>query len=616
MLISKIKWITLPLVFILLSVLMCGCKLRSFSRNVQVAPVVPLKVSTADLTEKDKCIIVYTDEFKQAALLFSYLHREYEGVDSILLNAGTVNGTAESSRAVVVGIQKEITELNKNGSIMSVLILGNKFVIPVSEFQTGNGTSVYSSDYGYGGLADSPENVVPVGRIPARNAAEAVVVAEKYERWYVDRAFRPAWPVSFIGGEGFSKNYLSDPELLFFSLQEEGMAGPEAIRYLGGAGGCQPERLSQSLTEDDASVQWLAIDSVADGFRIGNGTLPTSAILSLDYKPGLPIVLNPSCEPARINSASITPAEAIVLSRGAGLAVMTGCGDSGKITAELDDGRISRVDFDGTSRILIEFHKAYFSGKYRIAEALSEARAQFVQNRRRGEKLGPLYDLIFYGDPVMSLPLPVRTESPAYTGLKLLTKPESSKGVAVFSANSTISFAMEEGGIYPGVQLKVVDRKTGKTVSSMKVQEDDIFNFLSDSEGSYLIYSRPLDGPLAWQFFDVRDKKISSAKLQKTVIQSKLSKSSPIVKAGLEPVRYSVQVSSNRRESSALKVRRNLTKQGYSAYVVTVPSSNNRQWYCVRFGEFDSWAAAVEASAEYEKKQQADVKIVRCRMGS
>ncbi|SMF34472.1 C25 family cysteine peptidase [Desulfovibrio gilichinskyi] len=617
--IRKLKWISLPLLFILASFLLGGCKLRTFQQNVQVAPavqVLPVKISTAQMTEQKKSIIVFTDEFKQAAHFFSYLHREYEGVDSVLIKIGTMNGTEESRSAVSRDIQSKISELNKGDGIMAVLILGNKSIIPALKFKAGDGGTIYSSDYGYGGIADSPENVLPVGRIPAGNNSEAMIVAQKYERWYQDRAFRPAWPVSFIGGEGFSKNDLSDPELLFFSLQEEGMAGPEAIRYLGGAGGCLPERLRQSFADDDVSVQWLALKSVSDGFRVGNGTLLTSDILNLDYKPGLPIVLNPSCEVALGNS-TVTPAEAMILSKGAGLAVMGGCGDGGKVTAELDDGCISRVYLDGTSRLLVEFHKAYFSGKYRIAEALAEARAQFVQNSRRGDDLGPIYDMIFYGDPVMSLPLPVRTESPAYTGLKPITKPEFPKGVAVFYANATISFAMEEGGIYPGVQVNVVDRKTGKTVSSMKVLEDDVFNFSSDSEGSYLIYSRPLDGPIAWQFFDIYKNKNSPVDLVHSDTRKTSIKVDPVVKSGIEPILYSVQVSSNRRESSALKVRKSLTKKGYSsAYVVTVPSSHNRPWYCVRFGEFNSWADAVEASAKYEKNEQADVKIVRCRKGS
>ncbi|OEU71782.1 MAG: sporulation protein [Desulfovibrio sp. S3730MH75] len=592
-----------------------GCKIKVFAPRVEAVPLAPVKISSAPVTEKKKSIIVCTKEFERAARMFSYLHKEYEGVGSLILKVGAGNGTALSQAKLSTAIQNKITELNKDGSIMSVLLLGNRSIIPVSEFKPANSDTAHFSDYGYGGVADSPENMLTVGRIPASSVAEAEIVAEKYERWYEDRAFRPAWPVSFIGGKGFSENYLSDPELLFFSLQEEGMAGPEAIRYLGGAGGCQPARLSQSLAEDDASVQWLALESVSDGFSIGNGTVTTSEILGLDYKPGLPVVLNPARDVSFAqNSISVSPAEAIVLSRGAGLAVMTGSRNAGRISAELDGGRISRVDFDGTTKVLIEFHKAYFSGKYRIADALSEARGQFTQNLRRGEDLSPVYDLVFYGDPVMSLPLPVRTESPAYTGLKPLTKPESPKGVAVFYANSTISFAMEEGGIYPGVQLKVVDRLSGKIVTTMKVQEDDIFNFSSDGEGSYLIYSRPLDGPLAWQFFDVR-KKSSRPKVR--VAQSKrLVASATKIKAGLEPVRYAVQVSSNRRESSAAEVRRNLAKLGYSAYVVTVPSFNNRSWYCVRFGDFDSWSAAVEASADYEKREQADVKIVRCRSGS
>lgn len=606
------KKILFILLMLLLVFVFSGCKLKGFNKieePVTIAPL-PVKVSSASFTEKKKSIIVCTSDFLRAARYFSYLHREYEGVKSVIIKTPYTNGTAESRTKIISGIKKHIGAQNKDGSVMSVLVLGNKSIVPLSEFSTANGTALHVSDYGYGGLADSHENMLPVGRIPARSGEEAESVAAKYERWYEDRAFRPAWPVSFIGGEGFGKS-LSDSELLFFSLQQEGIAGPEAIRYLGAAGGCTPERLQQSLAEDDVSVQWLALEAASKGFKAGNGILETSEIMNLDYKPGLPVVLNPSCEVAAFNATNPTPAEAIVLSKGGGLAVMTGCTQSGKIRAEFDDGRVYRVDSSGTPRLLMEFHKAYFSGKHRIAEAMTEARSQFVENLGLDEDISPLYDLVFYGDPVMSLPLPVRTESPSYKGLMTITKPQRSYGVAVFTANSTISFAMEEGGVYPAVRLQVIDRDTGKAVSAMKVQEDDIFNFSADGEGRYLIYSRPLDGPLAWQFFDVRKK--GYTKQEESLKPEK--RISPTITAGLKAVRYAVQVSSNRKPDSASKVRKRLSVQGYEAYVVEVASANDRKWYCVRFGEFDSWADAVEASAEYERKEQADAKIVRCSGG-
>ncbi|NDV22247.1 C25 family cysteine peptidase [Desulfovibrio sp. JC022] len=612
----KLKKILIPLLVLACMVLLSGCKVKGFGKTAApvAAPVLaPVKVSSAPYTEEKKSVIVCTADFLRAARSFSYLHREYEGVKSVILKVPSCNGTAESVEKVVSGVRGQVDRLNKNGKVMSVLILGNRDIIPTAGFSVANGTEVFLSDYGYGGSASAPENMLPVGRIPARDCAEAEAVAAKYERWYGDREFRPAWPVSFIGGEGFSARSLSDSELLFFNLQQEGIAGPEAIRYLGAAGGATPQRLQQSLAEDDVSVQWLALEARSEGFKAGSGIVSVPEILSLEYKPGLPVILNPSCEVVALNSTMPTPAEAVVLSSGGGLAMMTGCNSAGNIRAELDDGRVFRVDSSGTPRLLMEFHKAYFSGKHRMGDALIEARAQFAQNLLEGESLAPLYDLVFYGDPVMSLPLPVRTESPSYKGLNVVTKSKKQQGVAVFAVNSTISFAMEEGGVYPAVRLQVIDRSSGKVVSSMKVEEDDIFNFMSDGEGQYLIYSRPLDGPLAWQFFDVREK--GKVDKNESAVVVKRSRPSPRISAGLKPVNYAVQVSSNRKEKSAVKVRQRLSGQGYEAYVVEIPSANNRKWYCVRFGRFDSWADAVEASAAYERKEQADAKIVRCNGG-
>ncbi|WP_320173952.1 C25 family cysteine peptidase [Maridesulfovibrio sp.] len=610
---DKLKKIFIPLLVLLSMVLISGCKIKGLGNAPELVVVPspdPIRVSSAPYTEEKQNVIVCTADFMRAARYFSYLHREFEGVKSVIVKVPSTNGTAESADKVVSGIQDQVAQLNKDGKIMSVLILGNRNIVPTAGFSDGNGAKVHLSDYGFGGSDSAPENMLPVGRIPARDCAEAEGVAAKYERWYGDREFRPAWPVSFIGGEGFSAQSLSDSELLFFNLQQEGIAGPEAIRYLGAAGGATPQRLAQSLAEDDVSVQWLALDATSEGFRAGKGIVPVSAIMELEYKPGLPVVLNPSCEVAALNSTMPTPAEAVVLSSGGGLAMMTGCNSGGDIRAELDNGRVFRVDSSGTPRLLMEFHKAYFSGKHRIGDALIEARAQFAQNLVKGESLSPVYDLLFYGDPVLSLPLPVRTESPSYKGLNIVTKSKKRQGVAVFDVNSTISFAMEEGGVYPAVRLQVIDRSDGRVVSSMKVEEDDIFNFMSDGEGQYLIYSRPLDGPLAWQFFDVREKGNPAG--SKASVVAERGKPAPKISAGLKPVNYAVQVSSNRKHKSAAKVRNRLAGQGYEAYVVEIPSANNRKWYCVRFGRFDSWAAAVEASAAYERKEQADAKIVRC----
>ncbi|WP_432734461.1 C25 family cysteine peptidase [Maridesulfovibrio sp. FT414] len=610
--------IILPIVAALLLCILPGCKVGGMgkvsSEAVSAVPARPeIKVSSAPLTDKRVSVIVCPGSFMRAAKYFAYLHREYEGVNSVIVRTPSANGTAESDGRIMAGIRDRIGELNGDGEVLSVLLLGDSSIIPRAVFSIGNGTETYVSDFGYGGNSSSPENVLPVGRIPARDGDEAEAVAAKYDRWYEDRAFRPAWPVSFIGGDGFGSAELSDPELLFFNLQQEGMAGPEAIRYLGAAGGCEPRRLLQSLAEDDASVQWLALNASPAGLKVGNGTLPVSGIMALEYKPGLPVVLVPSAELRSANSTEPTPAEAMVLSPGAGLAVMTGSGDSGKITAELDEGRVTRVDSSGTPRLLMEFHKAYFSGKHRIGDAITEARTQFVENLGRDEDSSPLYRMVFYGDPVMSLPLPVRTESPAYTGLNPITKPVNRQGVAVFAVNSTISFAMEDGTIYPAVQLQVVDRNTGRVVSSLKVEEDDVFNFSADGEGRYLLYSRPLDGPLAWQFFDVRAEGAVKAPPAKAVAVA--GKPSPKITAGLRPVRYAVQVSSNRKQASATKLRSRLSGQGYDAYVVEVAEAGNRKWYCVRFGQYDSWSAAVEASAEYERREQGDAKIVRCDGG-
>lgn len=201
----KFKKIFITILVLSCLLLVSGCKLSGFKKTAEPVPapvLAPVKVSDAPYTEEKESIIVCTADFMRAARYFSYLHREFEGVKSVILKVPSCNGTAESVDKVVSGVRDQVDRLNKNGKVMSVLILGNRDVVPSARFSVANGTDVYLSDYGYGGSATAPENSLPVGRIPARDNAEAEAVAAKYERWYGDREFRPAWPVSFIGGEG------------------------------------------------------------------------------------------------------------------------------------------------------------------------------------------------------------------------------------------------------------------------------------------------------------------------------------------------------------------------------------------------------------------------------
>lgn len=595
---------------------LCGCKLRPRPETPEKPQQPAVKVSKAPLKEKKKSVIVYRKGFERAARYFSYLHREYEGTDSLLLSVRISNATTSEMEELASDIRAKVAELDEEYGIMSVLLLGDYNRIPPARFTVGtNSTHSYISDFGYGFSGGSPENAIAVGRIPARNCDQAFAVAAKYDRWYNDRDFRPAWPVAFMGGEGLSAGSLRDSELVFFRLQEEGMAGPEAIRYLGGTGGCNVRRLKQSLEWDDASIQWLMLPARDGCLVLGDRVLNSTEILSMDYKPGLPLVLGPYCGFSPDGGCGdISAAEAMVISPGAALGVLTGLsagkadpGPHDSVKAELDRGTLLRVDLSGRSLFMLEFHRAYFSGKHRIAEALAEARAQFSGYYSSVVDAGmdTLYNLVFLGDPLMRMPLAVRTESPVYRGLKTVSKPVSSDGVAVYTANSTVTFAMKDNSIYPAVKVRVVDRKTGETVARNKVGREDLFNFTTDSPGSFMFYSRPVDGPLAWQFFDICEK--SGAKKKKTPVKA-------VIKSGLEPIKYSVQVSSNRLESSALSMRKILEKKGYPAYIITLAKRGQKPWYCVRFGEYDSFYEAQEASSTYEKSEKADAKVVRCKI--
>lgn len=604
------------LILCLVSVLLCGCRLNLKTQTELKPELPPVKNSTAPITQKKKSVIVYRSDFRRAAKYFSYLHQEYEGVDSLLLSVRSFNSTDTELKGIADDIRSKIKELDDKYGVISVVLLGDYGIIPPVQYKARtNSTRIFTADAGYGFFGGNPENAISVGRIPAISTEQAFDVAAKYDRWYDDKDYRPAWPVAFMGGEGLSNSDLRDSELVFFRLQEEGMAGPEAIRYLGGSGGFTERRFYQSLSWDDAAVEWLMVPTENGIMKFNDSFVNSTRIISMSYKPGLPLILDPygSFPSDSYTNSSISSAKAMLLSSGAALGVITGSferpdkseGDIAK--AELDRGTLLRVDLSGRSQFMLEFHKAYFSGKLRISEALTEARSQYeeYQSGNEDESFNMLAGIVFLGDPTISMPLAIRTETPVYQGLKPVSKPLSSNGVATYPSNSTVTFAMQDNSIYPAVKVKVVDRKSGHIVAENTVGREDLFNFRTDSPGSFMFYSQPIDGPLAWQFFDICSGN-GTAKNEDTI--------PPVIKAGLEPIKYSVQVSSNRIRSSAENMTRRLVAKGYPAYVVIAARNGRKPWYCVRFGEYESFFKAQEASSGYEKSEKADARVVRCKV--
>lgn len=85
------------------------------------------------------------------------------------------------------------------------------------------------------------------------------------------------------------------------------------------------------------------------------------------------------------------------------------------------------------------------------------------------------------------------------------------------------------------------------------------------------------------------------------------SAASPKARSG-----YTLQLSSFRDRSEADSFHKQLSAAGFSPYVVEA-KVRGRSWYRVRLGRYQSYSAAIEAKAKFEKKQNIIAYVTRVR---
>jgi len=528
---------------------MMGC--AASQPKPRTAISIPLS-SDAALSDSRKSIIIYPQGFKESAQAFAYLHREFGGVEARLVPLEEIGAGQmvlpqlrhipfagwDSQRPEKVSIKgydynlaKRIIAylqgLQKKEKILAVLLLGDGGLIPPSYyFHLPFLQNVKVEDRAYNewiasdlfyGTPDLDLHIDwAVGRISVDTPAQAMGVAEKYYRWNLEKKTRESDSFIFFSGN-IRKDLVYSGELLYQMFEHERIVGRNARHYFQSDGRYAIEHLRTSLNQDPGNIHYIFTHGSGDGFEINGEYLHSAEIAEMPYKPGLPLVVSPSCldggfdydlidAPHDWDGYSI--GEAILRSEGAGIGYLGSSRVSlGQFHYSMSGGLVDAegIYFRYMPGLISDFLRSWHNGSHRIADAYMEAHQRY---RRRfpsfdTQDLATFVELNLLADPVMFLPEPQKSiNPPGFEHLVLASHHVIKQRKPFVPPKQPAIFALQAGGLHGTVKASVVEASSGESVvAGQRVAADTPLVVLPKEETSYLIRLHMPDNTVSWQFF-------------------------------------------------------------------------------------------------------------------
>ncbi len=506
-------------------------------------------ISEKPITENRHSLIIYPPGFEDSAKAFAFLHREFGGVEAQLIPlreiiadphpgpelrhipySGWDNQRPErvSIEGYDYGLAKKIISfLGRQKKILAVLLLGDGGLIPPSYYfhlpylrnvkiEDRAYNEWIASDLFYGSPDLDLDLDWAVGRISVNTPEQAMAVAEKYSRWNLEKETRK--PDSFIFFSGnIRKDLVYSGELLYQMFEQERIVGRNAHHYFQSDGRYTIEHLRSSLTQDPGNIHYIFTHGSGDGFAIDGEYLYSEEIAEMPYKPGLPLVVSPSCldggfdydlidAPHDRDGYSI--GEAILRSEGAGIGYLGSSRVSlGQFHYSMADGLVDAegIYFRYMPGLISDFLRSWHNGNHRIADAYVEAHQRYRQRFPSfdTQDLATFAELTLLADPVMFLPEPQKSVSPpGFEHLILASQHVVKQRKPFVPPQQSAIFALHPASPLGTVQASVVEAGSGDiVVAGRTVAADTPLVVLPKAETSYLIRLDLPDNNVSWQFF-------------------------------------------------------------------------------------------------------------------
>ncbi len=537
--------IRIRIILILLSLILSGC-----TPTVERPHITIPGYSTAPITEARKSVIIYPQNFSEAARAFGYLHREFGSTEPILVSLEEISTMVLPTDSIHVpfrGWQNErpstitirnydfelskkiiayLRYLEKQEKILAVLLLGDGALIPPSYYfyvpflkgvraDNKRYNEWIASDLLYGSPDFDLVNEWAVGRISVDTPEQALLVAEKYYQWELDNRKNAPLPFIYFAGN-IRKDLVYSGELLYLLLEQMGIPGPKTHHYFESDQRYTISQLKKSFTHDPARIHYIFTHGSGDGFEIDGDYLHSDDIAELPHKRGLPLIISPSCMdggfdydlidvPHDLDGYSI--GEAILRAPGAGIGYLGSSRISlGQFHYTMKDGEIDAegIYYRYMPGLLIDFLDAYHGGIHRIGDAYVEAHARY-RNRfgiTDPKDFATFVEINLLADPVMILPAtPGANRGLFVEHLELLSPHTIKHRMPLVPLKEPVEYALHVNSLHNTAAVTIVNARTGENLLQDRINRKKHLLFTPKQKSSYLIRLDFPDGTISWQFF-------------------------------------------------------------------------------------------------------------------
>lgn len=508
--------------------------------------------STAPITDSRRSLIIYPPGFAAAAQAFSYLHRQFGGVEAILVPLAEIRqapppgpemrripfagwDTARPVKTTIKGYDSHLARqiiaylrnLPTKDNILAVVLLGDGALIPPSYYfhvpylsKMAIGDKPYNewiaSDLLYASPDLDLELEWAVGRISVDTPEQALRVAEKYYKWNLTNLHRQPDPFVFFSGN-IRDDLVYSGELLYQLFEGEKIVGSGARHYFQSDNRFTIDHLEDSFRNDPATIHYVFTHGSGDGFTIDGEYLRAHQIAAMPYKLGLPLVISPSCidggfdfdlaaPPSSRDSYSI--GEAVLRSDGAGIGYLGSSRVSlGQFFHAMEDGLVDdrSIYYRYMPGLLNDFMRSWHGGKHRIADAYVDAHNRYRRRFPRfdSQDFATFVELNLLADPVMMLPEPQKTKDALIFDHLVITSPHVVKQRKPFvPPGKPVTFVLNATSRHETATATVVEAKSGKIIhKNQNIDRNTPLVVIPKKQTSYLIRLDFPDRVIDWQFF-------------------------------------------------------------------------------------------------------------------
>ncbi|PKP54431.1 MAG: hypothetical protein CVT90_01305, partial [Candidatus Altiarchaeales archaeon HGW-Altiarchaeales-3] len=510
-----------------------------------------LAFSPLSLSQNIECLIILPDGFLNASNELKTLHESY-GIKTEIVNISEIwnnydaatfppyDGCDEYSCGVDYNSTlalKIISFLNstQNENLKHIVLFGSSNLIPPSYYAYNQEYNNYESWLPTDFFYSSPDyDLIPnfgIGRIPAKNASEAMAMAIKIKNWF-NESNNGNWFNNFAVAGG----KMEDDEESFIGemssadmINQNLFPGQSTEKFFRTDGNFTKEG-AKEIFSGNFGIAYIFAHGDGKCIELDDGNFCTDDLKNLNASNKLPIIFSISCDngayDTELTDEEESFSESLLKSNAGGIAYF---GSSRTAyynwNIYLKNGQVKKITkkyFDNLLENLAEEYDKGSDGTVILGNMEKNAKLKFVMENDMEDDLGirTLFGFVMLGDPALRIPgKENNTKSLDKPVITVSSNHSTGYSIDSVSTGKMPAFILNDDGIdifcsHPSsenLELKIIDTSKEEDEVITKVTlntENNLINFTfnPDNAALYMVRCSADDGAEGGFYFKVNEK--------------------------------------------------------------------------------------------------------------